>query len=41
MTSVAALPPLDPLLRRSGKRTRDIFASCPDDGLNDEEKRLV
>ncbi|KIM87888.1 hypothetical protein PILCRDRAFT_814585 [Piloderma croceum F 1598] len=38
MTSVAALPPLDPLLRRSAKRTRNIFASCPDDGLKDEEK---
>jgi pleiotropic regulator 1 len=38
MTSTAALPALDPLLRRSAKRTRDIFASCPEDGLKDDEK---
>ena len=40
MASAAALPPLDPLLRRSAKRTRDIFASCPDDGFKDDEKRF-
>ncbi|KIJ19603.1 hypothetical protein PAXINDRAFT_109043 [Paxillus involutus ATCC 200175] len=34
----SVLPPLDPLLKRSAKRTRDIFASCPDDGMKDEEK---
>lgn len=34
------LAPLDPLLRQSAKRTRDIFASCPDDSLKDgDEKR--
>ncbi|KAJ7186982.1 WD40-repeat-containing domain protein [Mycena filopes] len=36
--TTAALPPLDPLFRRSAKRTRDIFASCPDEGLRDDEK---
>jgi len=36
--STATLPPLDPLFRRSAKRTRDIFASCPEDGIRDEEK---
>jgi pleiotropic regulator 1 len=41
MTSAAALPPLEPLLRRSAKRTRDIFASCPEDGLREDEKRFV
>lgn len=39
--TTAALPPLDPLFRRNAKRTRDIFASCPDDSLIDEEKRWV
>ncbi|KAL0948315.1 hypothetical protein HGRIS_010905 [Hohenbuehelia grisea] len=34
----AGLPPLEPLFRHSAKRTRDIFASCPDVGLGDEEK---
>ncbi|EIW74164.1 WD40 repeat-like protein [Coniophora puteana RWD-64-598 SS2] len=38
MSSLSALPPLDPLLKKSAKRTRDIFASCPDEGLNDDEK---
>ncbi|KAF7986820.1 hypothetical protein HWV62_12644 [Athelia sp. TMB] len=38
MTTTEALPPLEPLLRRSAKRTRDIFASFPDDGLKDDEK---
>ncbi|KAF4565425.1 pre-mRNA-splicing factor prp46 [Pleurotus pulmonarius] len=36
--STAALPPLDPVFRRAAKRTRDIFAFCPDEGLGDEEK---
>lgn len=39
--TTAALPPLEPLLRRSAKRTRDIFASSPDDGLKEDEKRRV
>ncbi|KAH7925797.1 WD40 repeat-like protein [Leucogyrophana mollusca] len=38
MATASALPPLGPLLERSVKRTRDIFASCPDDGLKEEEK---
>lgn len=37
--TTAALPALDPLFRRSAKRTRDVFASAPEDGLKDEEKR--
>ncbi|KAI0795851.1 WD40 repeat-like protein [Abortiporus biennis] len=36
--STSALPPLNPLLKVTGKRTRDIFASCPDDSIKDEEK---
>ncbi|KAJ8594192.1 WD40 repeat-like protein [Rhizopogon salebrosus TDB-379] len=36
--STDALPPLDPLLKRSAKRTRDIFASCPNDGMKEDEK---
>ncbi|KAF8217850.1 WD40 repeat-like protein [Mycena galopus ATCC 62051] len=35
---VAALPDLAPLFRQSAKRTRDIFESCPDDGLRDDDK---
>lgn len=35
--TTAALPPLEPLLRRSAKRTRDIFASESEDILKDEE----
>ncbi|KAF9244474.1 WD40-repeat-containing domain protein [Melanogaster broomeanus] len=31
------LPPLDPLLKRSAQRTRDIFASCPDDGMKEDD----
>jgi hypothetical protein len=41
MSTTSALPPLDPLLRRSAKRTRDIFASCPNDGITEDEKRCV
>lgn len=36
---VSTLPPLEPLLRTSAKRTRAIFESCPDDSLGDEDKR--
>ncbi|KAF7361475.1 Pre-mRNA-splicing factor PRP46 [Mycena sanguinolenta] len=36
--ATAALPPIDPLLRQSVKRTRAIFESCPDEGLRDDEK---
>lgn len=41
MSTAHALPPLDPLLKRSAKRTRDIFASCPNDGMKEDEKRCV
>jgi pleiotropic regulator 1 len=41
MSTEYALPPLDPLLRRSAKRTRDIFASCPNDELKEDEKRYM
>lgn len=33
-----SLPPLNPLLKASGKRTREIFASCPDDNIRDDEQ---
>ena len=36
-----SLPPLNPLLKASGKRTREIFASCPDDNIKDDERRFV
>lgn len=38
---MSVLPPLDPLLRTSLKRTRDVFAAAPNDGLQDDQKRLV
>ncbi|KAI0804765.1 WD40 repeat-like protein [Irpex lacteus] len=34
----STLPPLNPLLKASGKRTWDVFASCADDVLQDDEK---
>lgn len=37
--TTAVLPPLDPLFRRNAKRTREIFASAPEDGMKDEERR--
>jgi pleiotropic regulator 1 len=37
--ATAALAPLDPLFRINAKRTREIFASAPEDGMNDEERR--
>ena len=37
----STLPPLNPLLKASGKRTWDVFASCADDVLQDDEKRCV
>ncbi|KAF8237238.1 WD40 repeat-like protein [Tricholoma matsutake] len=36
--TTAVLPPLDPLFRRNAKRTREIFASAPEDGMKDEER---
>ncbi|KAG7085566.1 pre-mRNA-splicing factor prp46 [Marasmius oreades] len=35
-----ALPPLEPLFRRNGKRTHAVFASCPDDSIADEERSM-
>lgn len=37
----STLPPLNPLLKTSGKRTWDVFASYPDDSMKDDEKRCV
>ncbi|EMD35726.1 hypothetical protein CERSUDRAFT_115684 [Gelatoporia subvermispora B] len=34
--STSTLPPLNPLLKACGKRTRDIFASYPDDSMTEE-----
>ncbi|KAF7795935.1 hypothetical protein EIP86_007102 [Pleurotus ostreatoroseus] len=34
----SSLPPLNPLLKASGKRTWDVFAACPDDNLKVDEK---
>ncbi|PSR77743.1 hypothetical protein PHLCEN_2v7727 [Hermanssonia centrifuga] len=34
----SSLPPLNSLLKASGKRTWDVFASCPDDSLKEDEK---
>lgn len=39
--TTAVLPSLEPLFRQNAKRTRQIFESCPDEGLKDEEKRSV
>ncbi|KAI6127242.1 WD40-repeat-containing domain protein [Pisolithus croceorrhizus] len=38
MAFTSTLPPLEPLLRQSVQATQAIFASCPDDGLKDEEQ---
>lgn len=35
------LPALEPLFRRNAKRTYDVFAASPDDGLGDDEKRQL
>lgn len=37
----ATLPPLNPLLKVSGKRTHAVFASSIDDSIKEEEKRRV
>ncbi|GJJ14566.1 hypothetical protein Clacol_008831 [Clathrus columnatus] len=34
---MSTLPPLDPLLRTSLKRTRDVFAAAPGDGIQDDQ----
>ena len=41
MDSDSAMLALDPLLRQSAKHTRDIFASCPDESLKQDEKRYA
>ncbi|KZT40059.1 WD40 repeat-like protein [Sistotremastrum suecicum HHB10207 ss-3] len=38
MSTEAPIPPLNPLLRTSAKRTRDIFASASDDIFAEEER---
>ncbi|KAJ3928673.1 MAG: WD40 repeat-like protein [Lentinula lateritia] len=38
--STHALPPLEPQLRHNAKRTRAVFASCPDDSITDEERSV-
>ena len=38
---MSGLPSLEPLFKQSAKRTRDIFASCPDDSIKEEERRCV
>lgn len=37
----SSLPPLNPLLKASGKRTWNVFAACPDDNLKVDEKVYV
>jgi hypothetical protein len=41
MASTSGLPPLDPLFKSNAKRTYSVFASYPDAGLREEEKRCV
>lgn len=41
MASTTSLPPLDPLYKANAKRTYSVFASCPDQGMKEEEKRCV
>ncbi|GLB42684.1 putative WD domain, G-beta repeat [Lyophyllum shimeji] len=36
--TTTALPPLDSLLQRSAKRTRAVFASAPEDDMQEEER---
>ncbi|KZT65522.1 pre-mRNA-splicing factor PRP46 [Daedalea quercina L-15889] len=36
--STSALPPINPLLKTCGKCTRDVFASCPDDSIQEEPR---
>ena len=38
--TAAALPSLEPLFTRHGKRTRDVFASCPDDGIDSGMEKM-
>ncbi|KAF5391206.1 hypothetical protein D9757_003169 [Collybiopsis confluens] len=38
--STDALPPLGPLFAHNSKRTRAVFASCPDDSIADEERSV-
>jgi hypothetical protein len=41
MDSTSTLPPLDPLFKSNAKRTYSVFASYPDAGLREEEKRCA
>ena len=41
MATATGLPPLDPLVKANAKRTYSVFASCPDEGMKEEEKRYV
>ena len=41
MASTSGLPPLDPLFKSNAKRTYSVFASYPDAGLREEEKRCA
>lgn len=41
MASTTSLPPLDPLYKANAKRTYSVFASCPEQGMKEEEKRCV
>lgn len=41
MASTTSLPPLDPLYKANAKRTYSVFASCPEQGMKEEEKRYV
>jgi len=36
--ATTTLPPLAALMKVGGKRTRDVFASCPDDSMREDEK---
>ncbi|EIM84855.1 WD40 repeat-like protein [Stereum hirsutum FP-91666 SS1] len=38
MASTTSLPPLDPLYKANAKRTYSVFASCPEQGMKEEEK---
>jgi hypothetical protein len=40
-STTSGLPPLDPLFKSNAKRTYSAFASYPDAGLREEEKRCV
>ena len=39
MATAVGLPPLEPLVNANAKRTYAVFASCPDQGIKDEEEK--